>query len=108
MIMNSLIKAVAVALAIAAPVASFAQTNQPLTRAQVKAELAQLEAAGYRPNAGTDLNYPTDIQAAEARVAASNGNVQAPAQDVGGAQAGVAHTSRTVAAPGNQSIYFGM
>jgi hypothetical protein len=105
--MNSLIKAVAVALAIAAPVASFAQTNQPVTRAQVKAELKQLEAAGYHPNAGTDLYYPTDIQAAELRVAAGNGSVQTPAQDVGGVTAGAAHTSRSVAAPGEKSIYFG-
>jgi hypothetical protein len=106
--MNSLIKAVAVALAIAAPVASFAQSNQPLTRAQVKAELTQLEAAGYRPNAGTDPYYPADIQAAESRVTASNGNVQTPAQDVGGVAVGAAHTSRIVGAPGEKSIYFGM
>ena len=105
--MNSLIKAFAVALAIAAPVASFAQTSQPVTRAQVKAELKQLEAAGYRPNAGTDPYYPADLQAAEARIAANSGNAQAPAQDVGGVTSGAAQSSRHVAAADTKSIYFG-
>jgi hypothetical protein len=62
--MKSLIQAVVVAAALAAPVAVFAQSNQPLTRAQVRAELVQLENAGY--------NYPADVQAAEAKVAAQN------------------------------------
>ena len=41
-----------------------------LTRAQVEAQLAQLEAAGYNPNAD-DIHYPRGIQAAEARLQAS-------------------------------------
>src|SRR5882757_4880986 len=75
-IMKSLIKAVAVALVLAAPVASFAQSNGPLTRAEVRAQLVQVEKAGYRPSIGQDLNYPADAQAAEARVAAQNGSAQ--------------------------------
>lgn len=107
--MNSLIKAVVVTLAIAAPVASFAQTSEPVTRAQVKAELKQLEAAGYRPSAGTDPYYPADVQAAQARIAASQGNVQAPAHDVGGVTSGVTHTGGHVNGAANtKSIYFGM
>ena len=47
--MKSLIQAVVVAAALAAPVAVFAQSNQPVTRAQVRAELVQLEKAGYHP-----------------------------------------------------------
>jgi len=69
--MKSLINAVALAALIAVPVASFAQSNQPLTRAQVRAELVQLEKAGYNPTI-EDPYYPADIQAAEARVAAQN------------------------------------
>jgi hypothetical protein len=71
--MKSLIQAVVVAAALAAPVAVFAQSNQPVTRAQVRAELVQLEKAGYNPAHGEDPSYPADIQAAEARVAAQNG-----------------------------------
>ncbi|WP_296649708.1 DUF4148 domain-containing protein [Paraburkholderia sp.] len=71
--MKSLIQAVVVAAALAAPVAVFAQSNQPVTRAQVRAELVQLEKAGYNPARGQDPYYPADIQAAEAKVAAENG-----------------------------------
>ncbi|CAN7347673.1 DUF4148 domain-containing protein [Caballeronia sp. 15711] len=56
------------ALVLAAPAISFAQTtDQPVTRAQVRADLIQLENAGWRPNS-QDAYYPSDIQAAEARV----------------------------------------
>jgi hypothetical protein len=72
--MKSLIKAVAIAAVLAAPVISFAQTNEPVTRAQVRNELVQLEKAGYNPATANDYDYPNDIQAAEARVAAQNGN----------------------------------
>jgi hypothetical protein len=71
--MNKLIGIAAVALAFAAPVASFAQSNQPVTRAQVRAEIVQLEKAGYNPGVVDDTKYPADIQAAEARIAAQNG-----------------------------------
>ena len=70
--MKSLIQAVVVAAALAAPVAVFAQSNAPVTRAQVRAELVQLEKAGYNPAAADDTTYPADIQAAEAKVAAQN------------------------------------
>jgi Domain of unknown function (DUF4148) len=42
-----------------------------LTRAQVRAELVQLEKAGWRPsmNMGNNPNYPAGIQAAEVRIA---------------------------------------
>lgn len=70
--MKSLIKAVALVVVLAAPVASFAQSEQPLTRAEVKAQLVQIEKAGYNPAVATDSTYPADIQAAEARVAAQN------------------------------------
>lgn len=67
--MKNLIQAVVVAAALAAPVAVFAQDNAPLTRAQVRAELVQLEKAGYKPAVGEDPHYPEALQAAEARVA---------------------------------------
>ncbi len=73
--MKSLIQAVAVAVALVVPVASFAQSNAPVTRAQVRAELVQLEQAGYRPGAANDPHYPDDLLAAEAKVAAQNNAV---------------------------------
>ncbi|MBN3759360.1 DUF4148 domain-containing protein [Burkholderia sp. Ac-20365] len=74
--MKTLIKAAALVAAMAMPLVSFAQTAQPVTRAQVKAELVQLEKAGYRPTDFSDTNYPDNILAAEAKVAAQNQKAQ--------------------------------
>ncbi|WP_395069145.1 DUF4148 domain-containing protein [Paraburkholderia silvatlantica] len=53
-----------------APLLSLAQTSPHPTRAEVRAELVQLEKAGYNPARRDEATYPSDIQAAEARVAA--------------------------------------
>ncbi|BCZ79564.1 hypothetical protein BZM27_24770 [Paraburkholderia steynii] len=108
--MKSLIKAVAIAAVLAIPAVSFAQSNQPVTRAQVRAELVQLEKAGYNPATAVDSTYPADIQAAEARVQAQNGAVaQAPVADTGygastngSSQSGAAKTLNPT-----QDVYFG-
>jgi hypothetical protein len=71
-IMKSFLNAVALAAILAAPITSFAQTEQPLSRAQVREQLVQLEKAGYTPGASDSYNYPENIEAAEARVAAPN------------------------------------
>ncbi|MCX4165211.1 MULTISPECIES: DUF4148 domain-containing protein [Paraburkholderia] len=68
--MKSLFEAIAIAVLITVPLAAFAQSNQPLTRAEVRADLARLEKAGYNPHDW--MNYPANIQAAEARVAAED------------------------------------
>jgi hypothetical protein len=70
---RSLIPALALTLALAAPAVSFAQLNEPVTRAQVRAELVQVEKAGYHAGDGDHTTYPAGIQAAEARVAAQSG-----------------------------------
>ncbi|WP_419683741.1 DUF4148 domain-containing protein [Burkholderia theae] len=64
--MKSLIRTLVVASALAAPAVVFAQEAQPLTRAQVRAELVELEHAGYNP---MDYYYAESLQAAEAKVA---------------------------------------
>ncbi|WP_414449644.1 DUF4148 domain-containing protein [Burkholderia sp. 22PA0099] len=68
--MNKLTTLAIALCAITIPSLSFAQTQAPLTRAQVVAELVQLEQAGYNASAGEDTDYPTKLQAAEAKVAA--------------------------------------
>ena len=70
------------AVTLGAPVLSFAQSNAPLTRAEVRADLVRVEQAGYTPSAN-DLNYPADIQAAEAKIAAQDDS-QLTSQAVGG------------------------
>jgi Domain of unknown function (DUF4148) len=70
-VMKSLIEAAVIAALIAAPLAAFAQSSQSLTRVEVRAQLVDLEKAGYNPHDWVD--YPENIQAAEARVAAEKG-----------------------------------
>jgi FlaG/FlaF family flagellin (archaellin) len=113
--MKSLIKAVAIAAVLAAPVASFAQASQqPATRAEVKSELIQLEHAGYNPATSNDVTYPSDIQAAERRVQAENPAVaqtQEPVADTsgyGGAMSGSSQSGGVVQpTSGPKSVYFG-
>jgi hypothetical protein len=80
----NLVKSLIVAVAVAAPALSFAQSNQPVTRAQVRAELVQLQQAGYNP-AADETQYPANIQQAEARVSAQH---SAAAAAYGGSVAG--------------------
>src|SRR5258707_800140 len=93
--LKSLIPAIALASALAAPAVAFAQSNGPVTRAQVRAELVQLEKAGWRPAMGMGNNpdYPAGIQAAEAKVAAQNG-----ATGVGGVVSGSSTSGAPAAA----------
>ena len=56
-----------------APAVAVTQTQPAgLTRAQVRAELVQVEKAGYRVDSG-HTSYPAEIQVAEAKVSAQNG-----------------------------------
>jgi hypothetical protein len=95
--MKSLISAVAIAAALAVPAVSFAQqANAPKTRAQVRAELVQLEKAGYNPNV-SDPMYPQNIQAAQARVSAETlAQSQSQARDYGSVAAGSSQSGRAV------------
>lgn len=69
---TKLISTFALAAALAAPTFAFAQSaNGPVTRASVRAQLVQLEQAGYNPSAN-QANYPANIQAAERRVSLQN------------------------------------
>ncbi|WP_109481730.1 DUF4148 domain-containing protein [Paraburkholderia sp. C35] len=87
--------------ALAAPALSFAQSNAPLTRAEVRADLVRVEQAGYRPGQGEDINYPADIQAAEAKIAAQ-GNQTASNEAVGGvAQTGTSSSGKPSHATSN-------
>lgn len=82
--MKSFTKMVVIATIIAAPVASFAQSSQSsVTRAQVRAELAQLENAGYSPQDW--VHYPENIQAAHAKVAGETATAQSAVSGYGGA-----------------------
>ena len=102
--MKALVKAVLIACALSASTFAFAQTaNAPVTRAEVQADLVRVEQAGYRP-AAKDPYYPSDIQAADAKVAAQG---QMPeAASVGGVPTGASQAGAPLAlndAPGLRS-----
>ncbi|WP_322048807.1 DUF4148 domain-containing protein [Paraburkholderia sp. J67] len=88
--------AAAVVVAAAVPAVSFAQ-DHTITRAEVRAELVQLQQAGY--NAASDNNqYPVNLQAALSRIAASQQNVNAAYGGMvsGSAQSGAAASVSSV------------
>ncbi|CAB3761559.1 DUF4148 domain-containing protein [Paraburkholderia humisilvae] len=112
--MKTFIPAVLVATLLAAPVVSFAQasqSNQPLTRAQVREDLVQLEKAGYDPLSDRQ-EYPRNIQAAEARLQAQKAQNAVVAQgDTSGYGVQVGGTSEAGRAAaderGPRSVFFG-
>ena len=103
--MKTLAYLVLASCALAGPVVSFAQSTAPVTGAQVRAEMIRLEQAGYRLDDGDHTKYPEQIQAAEAKIAAQDGQ-QAGDSDVGGTTANgtsdsgsVQHGSKPSSAP---------
>jgi len=106
--MKSLIYAIFCASVLMAPVVSFGQSQSPITRAQVRADLKQLEQAGYRPASGDEPNYPANIQAAEARVAAQNGAASGYGGVISGSSAsGGGATTHPASAADLNKLYFG-
>jgi hypothetical protein len=92
---------------IASPV--FAGTDAPtLTRAQVRAELAQLREVGYDQSRGDDPTYPAEIQAAEARLAAKHGDASyGGISAAGSSSAGARKSEHHLDNDGMQPVYFG-
>ncbi|CAI8696542.1 DUF4148 domain-containing protein [Burkholderia cepacia] len=108
MMKTQLIAALLVAVS-AAVVAPANASESTVTRAQVRAELAALQQAGYLPNRPNDPNYPDNLQAALSRirdngVAAADTMASGYGNDADGAtQSG----SRSAVRTAERSIYFG-
>ena len=79
------IQSLVVAALVAIPALSFAQSNQALTRAEVRAQLVELQSVGYNP-ASDQAQYPKNIEAAQARLNAQN---NLSASSYGGSTAGI-------------------
>ncbi|WP_062132425.1 DUF4148 domain-containing protein [Paraburkholderia monticola] len=56
--MKSLIRTAAVTVLLALPIASFAQSHRPATRAQQQTQVTPLEQAGYN---GAEIDSPHDL-----------------------------------------------
>lgn len=89
------------------PIAAFAQQSSAgLTRAQVRADLIQIERAGYNPAMRDNAKYPSDIQAAESRVAAQDKVAQAGSTAVGGSTNYTSESGRrSASAHDSNSLY---
>jgi type II secretory pathway pseudopilin PulG len=105
--MKLFITLITAASTLALPIAARSQTDSTLTRAQVRAELQQLEQAGYDPAKGEDPNYPADIQAAEARVWATNGATAYGGIKSGSSSSGSGEIRRPASAEEMRQMYFG-
>lgn len=76
--MNLSIKAAFFTVVVLVPALAFAQSSEPLTREQVRAQLVQLEKAGFNPFADcAGGNCPGGLQRAEAVVARQQANASA-------------------------------
>jgi len=105
--MKSLVQALAVSAVLATPFAAFAQSNAPLSRAEVRDALVQVEKAGYVPTSST-VNYPADIQAAQARVAQQQALAAADTSGTGRVAAGQEQSGRSLdVRDGLKPTYFG-
>lgn len=108
-----LIAAVLVAAAASVTTPAFANgdgaSSGTVTRAQVRAELAQLAEAGFRPNRPNDPHYPDDIQAALRQIHASDAVADdTSASGYGGNGGAVTEGGRpNVIRSAERSIYFG-
>lgn len=100
-VMKPVINALIAVSALGVPVLSFSQQSpSPVTRAQVRAELGQLEAAGFKgPETGP--YYPANLHAAEARVARQNAS-QAPTSNYGPPAAGSSQSGQPRASADTQ------
>ncbi|AFQ48127.1 DUF4148 domain-containing protein [Burkholderia cepacia] len=97
---------VAVSAAVAAP--AFA-SEAVVTRAQVRAELVQLEKTGYALNRASDATYPDNLQAALTQIQADDAVANSPstAGYGGDASASTQAGRRAVVRVAERSIYFG-
>ncbi|MFL9935844.1 DUF4148 domain-containing protein [Paraburkholderia sp. RL18-103-BIB-C] len=87
---------------LALPTASFAQdASVPVTRTDVQTDLIRLEQSGYRPS---KLNYPADIQTAEAQLNAQDVTASSNT-DAGGVLNGSSQASAPTSIVGAHSIY---
>ncbi len=106
--MKTLVSALLVSCALAAPFSAFAQStgDAPFTRAAVQADLVRVEQAGFQPD-GSQINYPANIQHAEAIVAQENAHTLATGAGSAATPTSAGTPLHATSITGPQSIYFG-
>ncbi|KVZ25405.1 hypothetical protein WL15_21930 [Burkholderia multivorans] len=106
MMKTRLIAVLLVAASAAAP--AFANPST-VTRAQVRAELVQLEKTGYAVNRASDATYPETVQAALSQLHADDAIAGAASRSAYGSDGNAATQSgrRAAVRVAERSVYFG-
>jgi hypothetical protein len=98
------LQSLVVAALLTLPAVSFAQSNQPLTRGEVRAQLVELQQAGY--NVAVDATqYPKNLQEAEARLSAQKSASNTAYGEAGGANWASGAPSKARETVGFDSVY---
>jgi hypothetical protein len=94
---------IAIAAACSAPPAVvLAQPGSSITREQVRSEIIDLQKVGYSPGTASDNDFPGNIQAAEARLAALRATTQKSTSGGYGPAIGGSEKSGTRGLPATQ------
>lgn len=97
---KTLVHTVCALAVMAAPIASLAQSEGGLTRAQVQAEIAQLQQAGYNPANANTADFPANMQATDASAAGQSSGY-------GTATTGSSQMGHPAATSGVKPVFFG-
>ena len=97
---KTLVHTVCAVAVLAVPIASLAQSEGTLTRAQVQAEIAQLQQAGYNPANANTVDFPTNMQAPGASAAGQSSGY-------GPAINGSSQMGHPAGASGVKPVFFG-
>jgi Ni/Co efflux regulator RcnB len=98
--MKTLVQAVCAVAVIATPMVSMAQSEGSLTRAQVEAELAQLQQAGFNPANANTVDFPSNLPTADMGAGAQNSGY-------GPATNGSSQMGRPASTSGMKPVFFG-
>lgn len=93
-----------VALVMAPTLASAQSPSGGLTRAEVRAQLVQIEQAGYYPGR-KDLHYPDSIQRAEARLNSSKPALHSNTSGYGYPRSAATETGSVMTRPASRPLY---
>ncbi|SIT48569.1 conserved exported hypothetical protein [Paraburkholderia ribeironis] len=98
--MKTLVHTVCAVAVIAVPIASLAQSDGALTRAQVQAEIAQLQQAGFNPANANTVDFPANWQAKDTSAAGQSSGY-------GPATNGTSQMGHPASTSGMKPVFFG-
>jgi len=98
--MKTLVHTVCALAVVGVPIASLAQSDGSLTRAQVQAEIAQLQQAGFNPANANTVDFPANMPTTDASAAGQSSGY-------GPATNGSSQMGRPASPSGMKPVFFG-